>query len=117
MVWSYMRTSARIISADIIPSKGTGVYPMLRETAVSWSKARVSERNEQPALCTHSCKHDAHIAQAMAKLIILWLCSLFYCSIYNTVDNLLLAYDIENQNRQQSQQVRCKCQVIIGSEL
>lgn len=42
---------------------------------------------------------------------------LFYRSIDNAVDNLLLTYNIENQNRQQCQQIRCKRQVIVGSEL
>lgn len=42
---------------------------------------------------------------------------LFYCTIYHAVDNLLLAYNVENQDWQQCQQVRCECQVIVGPEL
>lgn len=42
---------------------------------------------------------------------------LFYGSVNYTVDNLLLTYNVENQNRQQCQQIRCKRQVIVGSEL
>ena len=40
-----------------------------------------------------------------------------HCSVYHTVQNLFLTEQIKQQNRDQSQQIGCKGQVIICSEL
>lgn len=42
---------------------------------------------------------------------------LFYRAVYNTVQNLLLTDNIEDQDRQQRQQIGRKCQVVVCTEL
>ena len=42
---------------------------------------------------------------------------LFYSTVYNAVEDLFLAYQIEDQDRNQGQQVRCKGQVVVCAEL
>ena len=39
------------------------------------------------------------------------------CAVDDTVDDLFLREQIEDQHRQEGEQVRCKCEVIVGTEL
>ena len=41
----------------------------------------------------------------------------FDCAVCNAADDLLLTEDIEDQNRDQCQQIGGKCQVVVGAEL
>lgn len=42
---------------------------------------------------------------------------LLHSAVYNTIDDLFLADHIEDDDRNQRKQIRCKCQVVVRTEL